>query len=86
MKIHLILLIAHLVTFTGLYSKKANPKQPNIVWIVCEDMSPHLGCYGGKVAKTPNLDRLATEGVRYTNAFTTAGVCAPSRNAITASR
>ena len=82
MKIYLILLFACLVTFSGFYSKKANPKQPNIVWIVCEDMSPHLGCYGEKVAKTPNLDRLASEGVRYTNAFTTAGVCAPCRNAI----
>jgi len=60
--------------------------KPNIVWIVCEDMSPHLGSYGEKAAKTPNLDRLATEGVRYTNAFTTAGVCAPSRNAIITGR
>ncbi len=81
-KIHLLLGLISLITITGFYSKKANPKQPNIVWIVCEDMSPHLGCYGEKVAKTPNLDRLATEGVRFTNAFTTAGVCAPSRNAL----
>ncbi len=45
-------------------------------------MSPHLGSYGEKVAKTPNLDQLAKEGVRYTNAFSTAGVCAPSRSAL----
>lgn len=56
--------------------------QPNILWITCEDMSPHLGCYGEKVAKTPVLDKLAKEGVRYTNAFSTAGVCAPSRSAL----
>ncbi len=56
--------------------------RPNILWITCEDMSPHLGCYGETVAKTPNLDKLATEGVRYTNAFSTAGVCAPSRSAL----
>lgn len=60
--------------------------KPNIVWIVCEDMSPHLGCYGEKLVKTPNLDQLANEGVRYTNAFTTAGVCAPSRNSIITGR
>lgn len=55
---------------------------PNIVWITCEDMSPHLGSYGEKVAKTPNLDLLAKEAVRYTNVFSTAGVCAPSRSAL----
>jgi len=57
-------------------------KQPNILWISCEDMSLHLGCYGNKLVKTPNLDRLAAQGTRYTNAFTTAGVCAPCRSAI----
>lgn len=57
-------------------------KRPNIVWIVCEDMSPHLGSYGEKTAKTPILDQLASEGLRYTNVFSTAGVCAPSRAAL----
>lgn len=82
MKIYFFLLAVCLITFTGFNSKKTSPKRPNIVWIVCEDMSPHLGSYGEKVAKTPILDRFATEGVRYTNAFTTAGVCAPCRNAL----
>jgi len=45
-------------------------------------MSPRLGCYGDKTVPTPNIDRLAREGIRFTNAFCTAGVCAPSRNAI----
>lgn len=56
--------------------------RPNILWISCEDLSFHLSCYGSKLAKTPNLDRLAAQGIRYTNAFTTAGVCAPCRSAI----
>lgn len=56
--------------------------RPNILWITCEDMSFQLGCYGNKAVRTPNLDRLAAEGVRYTHAFATAGVCAPSRSAI----
>ena len=63
-------------------SSVAMSKQPNIVWISCEDISPHLGCYGDPHAITPNLDKLAQEGTRYTNAFTTAGVCAPCRSAI----
>lgn len=56
--------------------------RPNIVWIVCEDMSPHLGCYGEEVIQTPHLDALAKDGVRYTNAYMVAGVCAPSRSGI----
>ena len=58
------------------------PARPNILWITCEDMSPNLGCYGDPYAVTPNLDRLAAQGVRYTHAFTVAGVCAPSRSCL----
>lgn len=57
----------------------AGQDRPNIVWISAEDLSPRLGAYGDEVARTPNLDRLASEGVLYTRAFTSAGVCAPSR-------
>jgi arylsulfatase A-like enzyme len=57
-------------------------KHPNILWISTEDMSPHLGCYGDKVAKTPNIDRLASQGIRYTNVFTTAAISAPCRAGI----
>jgi N-sulfoglucosamine sulfohydrolase len=56
--------------------------RPNILWITCEDLSPHLGCYGDKTVATPNIDRLAREGVLYTHAFATTGVCAPSRHAL----
>lgn len=54
-------------------------KSPNILWITAEDMSPTLGCYGDGFANSPAIDRLATEGVRYTHAFATAPVCSPSR-------
>ncbi len=57
-------------------------RRPNILWISTEDISPDLGCYGDSYAVTPNVDRLAAQGVRYTNAFATAPVCAPSRSAI----
>jgi arylsulfatase A-like enzyme len=57
-------------------------ERPNIVWITCEDMSLHLSCFGEAQIKTPNLDALANDGVKYTNTYTVAGVCAPSRNGI----
>ena len=56
--------------------------RPNILWLSLEDTSPRFGCYGDPVAHTPNLDRLAAQGCRFPNAFSTAGVCAPSRSAI----
>ncbi|MEM9676020.1 MAG: sulfatase-like hydrolase/transferase, partial [Bacteroidota bacterium] len=55
---------------------------PNILWITSEDNSPFIGAYGDTFATTPNIGRLAIEGVRYTNAFSAAPVCAPSRNAL----
>jgi arylsulfatase A-like enzyme len=57
-------------------------KRPNIIWISTEDMSPHLGCYGDNVAKTPNIDKIAANGIRFTNVFTTAAICAPCRAGI----
>ena len=56
-------------------------KKPNILWLIAEDFGQHLGCYGTKEVWTPNLDRLAKEGVRCTRFFTTAPVCSPSRSA-----
>lgn len=56
--------------------------QPNIVWVVVEDMSDHFGCYGETTIKTPNVDRLASEGVLFRNAFVTAPVCSTCRSAL----
>ena len=56
--------------------------RPNILWISCEDISPNLGCYGDPHAITPNLDRLASQGVRFDRAFTPAGVCAVVRSGV----
>jgi uncharacterized sulfatase len=57
-------------------------KQPNILWLSAEDINAHFGCYGDPHAITPFIDKLSTEGMRYTHAFTTAGVCAPCRSGI----
>ena len=60
----------------------ASAEKPDILWIVVDDMSANLSCYGEKTIETPNLDRLAKEGTRFTRAFTTAPVCSPSRSAL----
>lgn len=62
--------------------QNTNLKPPNIVWISVEDMGPVLSIYGNEALNTPNIDRLAKEGVKYTNAYATVGVCAPSRFSI----
>ena len=53
----------------------------NIVWIIADDLSPDLGCYGYSPVHSPNIDKLASEGRRYTNAYVPAPVCSPSRSA-----
>lgn len=57
-------------------------ERPNVLWITCEDTSPHLGCYGDAEATTPNLDWLAAEGVRFTRAHHVHAVCAPARTGV----
>lgn len=65
------------------FALRAQPQtRPNILWLSTEDISPDLRCYGDEYAITPNIDRLAAQGMRYRNAFSTAPVCAPSRSAI----
>lgn len=56
--------------------------RPNILWLVSEDNQPFLGCYGDTFAVTPNLDKLAGQGILYKNAFANAPVCAPARSTI----
>lgn len=63
-------------------SEQEDQGPPNIIWLVAEDMSQDQGCYGNELVKTPVIDKLATEGMRFTNMFTTAAVCAPSRTAL----
>jgi arylsulfatase A-like enzyme len=57
-------------------------KKPNIIWITCEDISPFLPSFGDSTIRTPNLSRLAAEGIRFTRMFSTYGVCGPSRSSI----
>src|SRR5262249_31863027 len=66
----------------GCGSRLTAAERPNIVLIGTEDISPNLGCYGDPDAITPNLDRLASQGARFTRCFTHAPVCAPSRSGL----
>lgn len=63
-------------------SKTALPQRPNILWLVTEDMGPYIPPFGDSTIVTPNLSRLAREGVIYPNLYSTSGVCSPSRAAI----
>ena len=63
-------------------SRENTNQRPNILWVIAEDMSQDLGCYGNDVVKTPNIDQFATKGTKFTNVFTTAAVCSPSRTAL----
>lgn len=62
--------------------RSSQPPRPNILWITAEDMGPHLGACGDPYAVTLNLDRLASRGTIYMNAWSNAPVCAPARTAI----
>jgi N-sulfoglucosamine sulfohydrolase len=77
--------------FVGLLSEghPAEPtrgSRPNLVLVVADDLGLTLGCYGDAVARTPNLDQLAKEGVRFTQAFCTTASCSPSRSVLLTGR
>lgn len=73
-----------LAVFASLSSQlnAADDLRPNILWLVSEDHGPHMGCYGDKYATTPNVDRLAANGLRYRRCWSNAPVCAPARTTL----
>ncbi len=79
--------ISFFVLFISCSKEKDTPesssKAPvNILWLVAEDLSPYIPSFGDSTVETPNLSRLAAEGIRYTNTFSISGVCSPSRAAL----
>ncbi len=67
----------------ALFSVATGAEKPNVLFILCDDLRPDaLGCYGSAHLKTPNIDALATGGVRFANAFCTTSLCSPSRASI----
>ena len=70
------------LTYSRLLSA-ASRRQPNIIFIMADDLGyGDLGCYGQKEIKTPHIDRLATEGLRFTQAYSGGCVCTPSRSCL----
>jgi iduronate 2-sulfatase len=64
----------------GMAAVASAAERPNVLLILVDDLKPAMGCYGDALAKTPNLDRLASRGMRFDMAYCNQAVCAPSRN------
>lgn len=79
----LALVVVVLLGWTNTACVKEEAKKPNVVFILADDLGwSDLGCYGGQFYETPRIDRLATEGVRFTNAYAACHVCSPTRASI----
>lgn len=80
---HLAALLCGLLFLTPLAGQPVAADQPNMIFIMVDDLGYHdLGCYGQEVIQTPHLDRMATEGVKFTDAYCGTAVCAPSRSVL----
>src|SRR5262245_55188294 len=86
------LLILHLaamvigMTFTSAIGSQ-EPRKPNVVIVLADDMGySDLGCYGHPLIKSPNLDKFATQGMRFVQGYAACAVCSPSRSAILTGR
>ncbi|MEN9574316.1 MAG: hypothetical protein RL514_2171 [Verrucomicrobiota bacterium] len=76
----LLLLLALVSLRLGVAPATAAPRPPNVIFIIADDLGyGDLGCYGQKFIRTPNLDRMAAEGMRFTQHYSGNAVCAPSR-------
>ncbi len=84
MKINNLLLPAvSLLALNAGAKEKKTVSKPNIVFILADDMGYHeAGCFGGKIIETPNIDALAKQGMRFTNAYCGSNISAPSRGAL----
>jgi len=82
MRVHLTLLLPFLALAPSLAVAKTAPAQPNVLFLIADDLNNFLGCYGDPRAQTPNLDRLAARGVRFDRAYCSFPLCGPSRNSM----
>ena len=85
-EVHLILVFWVTLTGHSIASSDEHEKRPNIVWLIADDLSPELGCYGFEECQTPNIDRLANQGILFPSAFATAPACSPARSAFVTGR
>jgi iduronate 2-sulfatase len=78
-RIHLLLAIL-LSSFCLPHSSVS--AQPNVLFLISDDLNNYLGCYGDPRAKTPNIDKLAARGVKFERSYCTFPLCGPSRNSV----
>src|SRR5210317_1386777 len=80
-----IIIVSLLFSLCLLNCKQQNKKDsaPNIIYIMADDLGyGHLGCYGQEIIQTPNIDKLAAEGMRFTQAYSGCSLCAPARSTL----
>src|SRR5471032_3011111 len=83
----LIPILAALACLTPTSVRAGEPERPNIIFILADDLGyADVGCYGAKGFKTPNLDKMAAEGMRFTSFYTGCSVCSGSRAALMTGR
>ena len=78
----LVYLVLLPFTYSFAEEQKSVVKRPNILFIAVDDLRPEIGCYGNKLVKTPNIDRIAARGIVFDRAYCQQAVCSPSRTAI----
>jgi len=77
--VRLFVILSFLFLFTTVLHAQ---DQPNIIWLMAEDISTDLECYGMQAVKTPNLNKMAEDGVKFENCFVTNPICSPSRSSM----
>src|SRR5664279_2017286 len=84
LRIAIVLTVVGPLLLQPLRAAEAADSKPNILFILSDDMGySDIGCFGGKFAPTPNLDRLAQEGIRFTQYYSSSPICSPSRAGLT---
>ncbi len=80
---YIVIVIFLLFIFTSCSTKKEDPTRPNIIYIMADDLGySEVGCYGQQSIKTPNIDKLASEGMKFTQHYSGSPVCAPARSVL----